>query len=81
MDEVSDYRSLPPLGIGPIGASTESTAQLYTAIREDILSGRLKANQRVVATDLTTRRGSQGKVDRQPDTLAPSHFQKRRQGT
>ena len=58
LEELSDYRAEPPVGIDPIGASTETTALLYKAIREDIVSGRLKANQRLVAADLAKRHGS-----------------------
>ncbi|EIM25340.1 GntR family transcriptional regulator [Microvirga lotononidis] len=58
MEEASDYHAAPPLGIDPIGASTDSTALLYKAIRDDIVSGRLAANQRLVVTDLAKRHGS-----------------------
>jgi len=57
LEAVSDYRAEPPAGIDPIGASTEATALLYKVIREDIVSGRLKANQRLVIADLATRHG------------------------
>ena len=46
------------MGIDPIGASTDSTALLYKVIRDDIVSGRLTANQRLVVTDLAKRHGS-----------------------
>lgn len=55
---MSDYRAEPPIGIDPIGASTESAALLYKVIREDIISGRLKANERLVVTDLAKRHGT-----------------------
>src|SRR3954463_14650429 len=58
LKEASDYQAAPPLGIDPIGASTDTTALLYKAIREDIVSGRLKANERLVAADLAKRHGS-----------------------
>lgn len=58
LEELSDYRAEPPVGIDPIGASTEATALLYKVIREEIVSGRLKANQRLVAADLAKRHGS-----------------------
>src|SRR3954464_15579139 len=57
LKEASDYRAEPPVGIDPIGASTDSTALLYKVIREDIVSGRLKANQRLVVADLAKRHG------------------------
>jgi DNA-binding GntR family transcriptional regulator len=58
LKEASDYQAAAPLGIDPIGASTDSTALLYKVIREDIVSGRLKANQRLVVADLAKRHGS-----------------------
>lgn len=58
MSDGIDYKAEPPAGIDPIGASTESTAMLYKAIREDIVSGRLRANQRLVISDLARRHGS-----------------------
>src|SRR3954470_17265775 len=58
LKEASDYQAAPPLGIDPISAFTDSAALLYKVIREDIVSGRLKANQRLVAADLAKRHGS-----------------------
>ena len=58
MADISDYKAEPPIGIDPIGASTESAALLYKVIREDIISGRLKANERLVVTDLAKRHGT-----------------------
>ena len=58
MVDISDYKAEPPIGIDPIGASTESAALLYKVIREDIISGRLKANERLVVTDLAKRHGT-----------------------
>lgn len=51
-------RTPSPEWIDPIDASTESTAQLYSAIRDDIVSGKLKPNQRLVVTELARRHGS-----------------------
>ena len=53
-DRVSDtgkFRARPPAGIDPIGASSES-ASVYELIREDIIEGRLLANERLVVADL-----------------------------
>ena len=58
MDELREYQAPPPAGIDPIGASTDSTELLYKEIREDIVSGRLKANQRLVVADLAKRHGT-----------------------
>lgn len=54
MAETSDFRAKPPVGIDPIGASSEG-ASLYELIREDIIEGRLAANERLVVTDLARR--------------------------
>ena len=45
--ETSDFKAKPPAGIDPIGASSEG-ASLYELIREDIIEGRLAANERLV---------------------------------
>lgn len=54
---MSDYQAKPPLGIDAAGASDEG-ASVYELIREDIISGRLKANERLVVADLASRHGS-----------------------
>lgn len=58
MTEINEFKAEPPFGIDPIGASSESTALLYKVIREDIISGRLEANQRLVITDLAKQHGT-----------------------
>ena len=55
---MSKYKASSPEWFDPIAASTESTDQLYSAIREDIVSGRLKPNQRIVVTELAILHGS-----------------------
>lgn len=55
---MSEFKAAPPAGIDPIGASTESAALLYKLIREDIISGRLEANERLVVGDLAKRHGT-----------------------
>ena len=57
MAETSDFKAEPPAGIDPIGASSEG-ASLYELIREDIIEGRLAANERLVVTDLARRHGT-----------------------
>ena len=57
MAETSDFKAEPPVGIDPIGASSEG-ASLYELIREDIIEGRLAANERLVVTDLARRHGT-----------------------
>ena len=55
---MSDFKAEPPVGIDPIGASSEAPALLYKLIREDIISGRLEANERLVVADLAERHGT-----------------------
>lgn len=54
---MSDYHAKPPVGIDAAGASDEG-ATVYELIREDIISGRLKANERLVVADLASRHHS-----------------------
>lgn len=58
MAEMSEYKAAPPTGIDPVGASTDSVARLYKVIREDIISGQLKANERLIVADLAQRHGT-----------------------
>lgn len=57
MAGTSDFKAKPPEGIDAIGASSEG-ASLYQLIREDIIEGRLAANERLVVTDLARRHGT-----------------------
>ncbi len=51
------FKAKPPPGIEPISASTEG-ASIYELIREDIIEGRLSANERLVVADLAQRHGT-----------------------
>src|SRR6188472_4346823 len=55
--EASVFKASPPAGIDPIGASSEG-ASVYALIREDIIEGRLTANERLVAAELAQRHGT-----------------------
>jgi DNA-binding GntR family transcriptional regulator len=55
--EASDFKAEPPEGIDAFGASSEG-ASLYQLIRDDIIEGRLAANERLVVTDLARRHGT-----------------------
>lgn len=57
MADTAEFRAKPPLGIDPDGASTEG-ASVYQLIREDIITGRLKPNERLVAAELAQRHGT-----------------------
>ncbi|KQV19084.1 GntR family transcriptional regulator [Rhizobium sp. Root1203] len=53
----SEFKAKPPEGIDDIGASSEG-ASVYQLIREDIIEGRLAANERLIITDLAKRHGT-----------------------
>lgn len=52
-----DFKARPPMGIDATGASTEG-ASVYELIRDDIIEGRLRANERLVVADLAERHGT-----------------------
>jgi DNA-binding GntR family transcriptional regulator len=55
--EAERFRAKPPAGVDPIGTSSEG-ASVYHLIREAIIDGRLKPNERLVAADLARRHGT-----------------------
>jgi DNA-binding GntR family transcriptional regulator len=55
--ETSDFKAKPLVAPDTIGASSEG-ASLYKLIREDIIEGRLAANERLVVADLARRHGT-----------------------
>ena len=57
MGEPTDFKAKPPSGIDAVGASSEG-ASVYELIRDDIIAGRLKANERLIAADLAQRHGT-----------------------
>ncbi len=57
MGEQTGFKAQPPKGIDPFGASAEG-ASVYELIRDDIIEGRLKANDRLVVADLAERHGT-----------------------
>lgn len=56
-NQMSEYKAQPPAGMEPSGASRQG-ASLYEKIRDDIISGRLKANERLVVADLARCHGT-----------------------
>ncbi len=54
---MTDFKAKPPMDIDVTGASTEG-ASLHQLIRDDIIEGRLKANERLVVADLAQRHGT-----------------------
>ena len=57
MGDALSFKANPPAGIDPIGTSRES-ASVYHLIREAIIEGRLKSNERLVAADLARLHGT-----------------------
>jgi DNA-binding GntR family transcriptional regulator len=54
---MSAFKARPPVGIDPTGVSEEG-AVVYERIRDDIISGRLGANERLVVAELSERHAS-----------------------
>jgi DNA-binding GntR family transcriptional regulator len=57
LSETSDFKANPPEGIDDVGASSEG-ASVYRLIRDDIIEGRLAANERLVVTELARQHGT-----------------------
>ncbi|WP_193337228.1 GntR family transcriptional regulator [Devosia beringensis] len=58
MASTSEFKISPPAGLEEIDVSSQRAVSLYEAIREDILSGRLQPNERLVVADLAERLGT-----------------------
>jgi DNA-binding GntR family transcriptional regulator len=58
LGQTKEYKVSPPEGIETIDASSERAASLYKTVRDDIISGRLKPNERLVVADLAERHGT-----------------------
>ena len=54
----SEFKISPPAGLEDMDVSSQRALTLYEAIREDILSGRLEPNERLVVADLAERFGT-----------------------
>jgi DNA-binding GntR family transcriptional regulator len=54
---MSDYKAKPPAGIDATGASSEG-ASVYELIRDEIITGHLKPNERLVVAELAQRHGT-----------------------
>jgi len=55
--DTGEFKAKPPPGIDPIDASSEG-ASVYELIREDIIEGRLRANERLIVADLALQHGT-----------------------
>jgi DNA-binding GntR family transcriptional regulator len=51
---MSEFKARPPVGIDPTGVSEEG-AVVYELIRDEIISGRLEANTKLVVSELAER--------------------------
>lgn len=58
MASTSNFRVSPPGGLEEIDVSSHRAVSLYEIIRDDIISGRLKPNERLVVADLADRLGT-----------------------
>jgi DNA-binding GntR family transcriptional regulator len=61
---VNDFKARPPAGIDPTGVSEEGAA-VYELIRDDVISGRLRANDRLVVAELAGRHASSANAVRE----------------
>ena len=61
---MNELHARPPAGIDPTGVSDEGGAA-YGAIRDDIISGRLRANDRLVVSELSERHGTSANAVRE----------------
>ena len=57
MASTTEFKIAPPAGLDEIEASSRGAVSLYEIIRDDIISGRLKPNERLVVADLAERLG------------------------
>lgn len=53
-----EYKVSPPVGLDELDVSSEGALSLFEVIRDDIVSGRLKPNERLVVADLAERLGT-----------------------
>jgi DNA-binding GntR family transcriptional regulator len=55
---MSGFRVPAPRGIDPVDGSGDRADSLYETIRDDIIAGRLKPNERLVVADLAAKHGT-----------------------
>lgn len=58
MGNTTEFKVAPPAGLEDIDVSSQRAVSLYEVIRDDIISGRLAPNERLVVTDLADRHGT-----------------------
>lgn len=58
MAQTREYKVNPPEGLEAVDASSPRAVSLFEIIRDDIIAGRLKPNERLVVADLAERLGT-----------------------
>ena len=58
MAQTREYKVNPPEGLETVDVSSPRAVSLYEIIRDDIITGRLKPNERLVVADLADRLGT-----------------------
>ena len=58
MAQTREYKVNPPEGLETVDVSSPRAVSLYEIIRDDIITGRLKPNERLVVADLAERLGT-----------------------
>ena len=58
LTRTTEFKVAPPEGLEEIDVSSQRAVSLYEIIRDDIISGRLKPNERLVVADLAERLGT-----------------------
>lgn len=58
MAGTGSFRAPAPRGLDPLDGSGDRADSLYETIRDDIITGRLKPNERLVVADLAQRHGT-----------------------
>jgi DNA-binding GntR family transcriptional regulator len=56
--KTTEFKVAPPEGLDEIDVSSQRAVSLYEIIRDDIISGRLAPNERLVVADLAERLGT-----------------------
>ena len=58
LSKTSEFRVARPVGLEELDVSSQRALSLFEVIRDDIISGRLKPNERLVVADLAERLGT-----------------------
>lgn len=58
LPRTTEFKIAPPVGLDEVDVTSQRAVSLYEIIRDDIISGRLKPNERLVVADLAERLGT-----------------------